>query len=233
MKPEAMHIANGIINGPTAIAFGAVALVLIAVCVAKARSDLDERLVPMAGLTAAFIFVVQMLNFNVLPGVSGHLLGGALAATLVGPWVGALCVAIVLIVQSLLFADGGVTALGLNVVNMALIGAFVTYGVLKLALKILPRTTTGVAIAAFATSIVSVMAGASGFILQYAIGGAAGADLGALAGLMLGVHALIGVGEGIITALTVLAVANARPDLVYALRGRNLRLNPATSVGSA
>ncbi|MGH8883503.1 MAG: energy-coupling factor ABC transporter permease, partial [Stackebrandtia sp.] len=138
MEPVAMHIANGIINGPTAAAFAVLAVVAVTLCVIKARRDLDERLVPMAGLTAAFIFAVQMLNFNVLPGVSGHLLGGALAAALVGPWVGALCVAIVLIVQCLVFGDGGLSALGLNIVNMALIGAFVTYGVLALALKVLP-----------------------------------------------------------------------------------------------
>ena len=93
----------------------------VAWCVGRARHDLDDRLVPMAGLVAAFIFAVQMLNFPVLPGVSGHLLGGALAAVLVGPWVGALCVTVVLVVQALVFADGGVTAIGLNVTNMAVV----------------------------------------------------------------------------------------------------------------
>lgn len=233
MEPTAMHIANGIINGPTAAAFACLAVALLAVCVAKARRDLDERLVPMAGLTAAFIFAVQMLNFNVLPGVSGHLLGGALAVALVGPWVGALCVSIVLVVQCLLFGDGGVTALGLNVVNMALIGAFVTYGVLKLLLKLLPRTSTGITIAAFCTSVISVVAGATGFVTEYAIGGTTDADLGGVAGLMLGVHVLIGIGEGLITAATVLTVSKARPDLVYALRGNGLPLKTTTTAGAA
>ena len=232
MEPSAMHIANGIINGPTAIAFGGVAVVLLALCIAKARRDLEDRMVPMAGLTAAFIFAVQMLNFGVLPGVSGHLLGGALAAALVGPWVGALCVSIVLIVQCLIFGDGGVTALGLNIVNMALIGAFVTYGVLSLALKLLPRTPTGVTIAAFCTSVISVVAGATGFVVEYTIGGTSGDSVGHIAGLMLGFHVLIGLGEGVITALTVLTVAKTRPDLVYALRGKQLRLQP-TSTGAA
>src|ERR1043165_7664206 len=119
MDIEAMHIANGIVNGTVSAIFAVFAALALAFCVWRARADLDDRLAPMAGLVAAFIFAVQMLNFQVLPGVSGHLLGGALAAVLVGPWVGALCVAPVLIVQCLLFADGGLTALGLNVFNMA------------------------------------------------------------------------------------------------------------------
>ena len=89
--------------------------------------ELDERTVPLAGLVAAFIFAVQMVNFPILPGVSGHLLGGALAAILVGPYTGALCISIVLVVQSLLFADGGVTALGTNITNMAIIGVAAGY----------------------------------------------------------------------------------------------------------
>ncbi|WP_414715092.1 energy-coupling factor ABC transporter permease [Stackebrandtia sp.] len=224
-----MHMADGIINVPVTVIFALVALVLLVLCGAKARADLDERLVPMAGLTAAFIFAVQMLNFTVLPGVSGHLLGGALAVALVGPWVGALCVSIVLIVQSLLFADGGLTALGLNITNMALIGAFVTYGVLRLLLKVLPRTPTGVSVAVFLTSIVSVMAGASGFVFEYAIGGTTHMSMGVVAGFMLGAHFLIGLGEGVITAATVATVSRTRPDLVYALRG----MKPLTGVERA
>ena len=94
----------------------------------RGRRDLDDRLAPMAGLVAAFIFAVQMLNFPIFTaGVSGHLLGGALAAMLVGPWVGALCVAVVLVVQALVFGDGGVAMLGLNITNMALLGTAAAY----------------------------------------------------------------------------------------------------------
>ncbi|GIG65291.1 energy-coupling factor ABC transporter permease [Phytomonospora endophytica] len=227
MDTVAMHISNGIVDPATSAVFAAIALAGMIVCVLRGRRDLDDRLAPMAGLVAAFIFAVQMLNFPVLPGVSGHLLGGALAAMLVGPWVGALCVTIVLIVQALVFADGGVSAIGLNVTNMALIGTFLTYGVLALLLKVLPRTATGVAVTGFVAAVVSVVAGSLGFVLQYAIGGQVdGISLGGAAGAMVGVHALIGVGEGLITAATVLAVAKVRPDLVYALRGK--RLLPST-----
>ena len=106
----AMHMSDGIVNAPTSLLFGVIAVIALGLCSWRAREELDERAVPLAGLVAAFIFAVQMVNFPILPGVSGHLLGGALAAILVGPYTGALCIAIVLVVQSLLFADGGVTA---------------------------------------------------------------------------------------------------------------------------
>lgn len=133
----AMHMSDGIINAPTSLLFGAVALAGLAFCAVKTRQNLDDRAVPLAGLVAAFIFAVQMVNFPVLPGVSGHLLGGALAAILVGPYTGALCIGVVLVVQSLLFADGGVTALGANITNMALIGSFAGYAVAVVLMRIL------------------------------------------------------------------------------------------------
>ncbi|MEQ4305559.1 energy-coupling factor ABC transporter permease [Plantactinospora sp. B6F1] len=221
MDNLAMHISNGIINGPVAAAFGALALVALALCVFRSRRDLDDRLAPMAGLVAAFIFAVQMLNFPIFTGaVSGHLLGGALAAMLVGPWVGALCVAVVLIVQSLIFGDGGVAMLGLNITNMALIGVVVAYLLIALLLRILPRTVSGLATTAFVASVFSVLVASQGFVAQYWLGGTTdvGSSLGGLAGTMAGVHLLIGVGEGLITATTVVTVAKVRPDLVYALR---------------
>ncbi len=144
METLAMHISNGIINGPVAAVFAVVALAAMAYCVMRGRQDLDDRLAPMAGLVAAFIFAVQMLNFPIFTaGVSGHLLGGALAAMLVGPWVGALCVAVVLVVQALVFGDGGVAMLGLNITNMAVIGIAVAYLLIALLLRVLPRTPTG------------------------------------------------------------------------------------------
>jgi len=218
MSVEAMHIANGIVNGQVSAAFAAVALVALGVCVLRSRGDLDDRLAPMAGLVAAFIFAVQMLNFQVLPGVSGHLLGGALAVVLVGPWVGALCVATVLVVQCLLFADGGLTALGLNIFNMAILGTAAGYLLVAGLLRVLPRTSSGVATAAFAGAVVSVVAASQGFVLQYWMGGTTDLSIGTVSLTMAGVHTLIGIGEGLITATTVATVARVRPDLVYALR---------------
>ena len=214
----AMHIANGIVNGPVSAAFAAIAIVAIAISVARGRADLDDRLAPMAGLVAAFIFAVQMLNFPVLPGVSGHLLGGTLAAMLVGPWVGFLCVTVVLVVQCLLFADGGLTALGLNLTNMALIGTAAGYLVIVGLMKLLPKTPAGLGATAFLASVISVTAASQGFVLQFFLGGATQRSIATVSATMAGYHLIIGVGEGLIAAVTVATVARVRPDLVYAWR---------------
>lgn len=213
-----MHIANGIVNGRVSAVFLVISLAALAFCVLRSGADLDDRLAPMAGLVAAFIFAVQMLNFQVLPGVSGHLLGGALAAVLVGPWVGALCVATVLFVQCLLFADGGLTALGLNVFNMALLGTAAGYLLIAGLLRVLPKTAYGVAVTTFIASVVSVVAASQGFVLEYWMGGTTQLSLGAVSLTLAGVHTLIGIGEGLIAATTVATVVKVRPDLVYALR---------------
>ncbi|MBQ1052838.1 energy-coupling factor ABC transporter permease [Micromonospora sp. C51] len=229
MEALAMHISNGIINGPVAAVFAVIALAAMAYCVMRGRQDLDDRLAPMAGLVAAFIFAVQMLNFPIFSaGVSGHLLGGALAAMLVGPWVGALCVAVVLVVQALVFGDGGVAMLGLNITNMAVIGIAVAYLLIALLLRVLPRTPAGLAATAFVSALVSVVVAAMGFVLQYQLGGTTdlGGNLAGLAGTMAVSHLFIGIGEGLITATTVVTVAKVRPDLVYALRA----LKPAAPV---
>lgn len=221
MERLALHIQNGVLDGPVSLAYAVFAALAFAFCVARGRRDLDDRLAPMAGLVAAFIFAVQMLNFPVLPGVSGHLLGGTLAAMLVGPYVGALCVSIVLIVQALVFADGGVSALGANITNMAVAGTAAGYLLVAVLVRVLPRTSAGLVVTAFLASVVSVSVAAQSFVLQYALGGTTRLDdygIGAIAAAMGGTHLLIGIGEGLITATTVLTVAKTRPDLVYALR---------------
>jgi cobalt/nickel transport system permease protein len=223
MDGQAMHIANGIIDGRTSAVFAVLAAAAIAACIVRARRELDDRLAPLAGLVAAFIFAAQMLNFPVLPGVSGHLLGGALAALLVGPWVGALCITVVLVVQALLFADGGVSALGLNITNMALIGTAAAC----LAVALLVRLRVPVAATAVAASVFSVVAASQGFVLQYWLGGGDGLPIAGLAAALAGPHLLIGLGEGLITAVVVSTVVRSRPDLVYALRGRRRTAEPA------
>ncbi|SMD24410.1 energy-coupling factor ABC transporter permease [Kibdelosporangium aridum] len=215
----AMHMSDGLLNAPTSILFGAVAVIGLVIATIGARRDLDDRTAPMAGLVAAFIFAVQMLNFPVLPGVSGHLLGGALAAILVGPFAGALCVTIVLTLQALLFADGGLTALGANVTNMALIGTAAGYLVAVALRKLATRNKFGLVAVAFFAAFCNTVIASLGFVLEFAIGGDSAFALGGVAATVIGVHCLIGIGEGIITALTVGAVAAVRPDLVYLLRG--------------
>ncbi|WP_093588117.1 energy-coupling factor ABC transporter permease [Lentzea waywayandensis] len=219
MSPVAMHMSDGLLNAPVSVVFLVIAAAGVGFALVKARADLDDRTAPMAGLVATFIFAVQMINFPILPGASGHLLGGALAAILVGPWVGALCVTIVLVVQALLFADGGLTALGANVTNMALIGTATGFLVAVALRKIAERGKGGLFAVAFISAFVNTVVAATGFVVEYAIGGAGGVEIGKVALLMWGLHALIGIGEGLITAVTVTSVASIRPDLVYLLKG--------------
>jgi cobalt/nickel transport system permease protein len=213
-----MHIPDGFIDGTTSAGAAVVAAGGLGATLRRAGEVLDERRVPLAGLVAAFVFAVQMLNFPVVSGTSGHLLGGALAAVLVGPAVGAVCVTVVLAVQALLFADGGLSALGLNVLNMALVTAFGGYGVFLLARWVLSRTPSSVVAAAGMAAAVSVVLSALAFTLEYAVGGTGTASVATVAGAMVGVHVLIGVGEGVITAMVVGAVLATRPDLVWGAR---------------
>ncbi len=216
-----MHIPDGFIDAGTSAGAGVVAAVGLGVCVKKAADTMDDRQVPLAGLVSAFIFAVQMLNFPVASGTSGHLLGGVLAAVLVGPWLGALCVAVVLLVQALLFADGGLSALGLNIVNMALVGALGGYAVFRGLRTLLPRSKAGVVLAAGLAAALSPVLASIAFVIEYAIGGNGAATVGTVSLAMVGTHLLIGIGEGLITAMTVSAVLAVRPDLVYG--GRDLR----------
>ena len=233
-----MHIPDGFIDAPVSIAAMAVAVGGVTFALVGARRTLDEKTAPMAGLVAAFIFAVQMLNFPVAAGTSGHLLGGALAAILVGPYAGALCVTVVLTVQALLFADGGLSALGLNIINMAFVTVVVGWFVFRGLVKVLPRSKASVVAAAGVAGFLSVPASALAFTLEYALGGTATFDVGQVLVAMTGVHVLIGIGEGVITALTVAAVMAARPDLVYGardllprlqLRGAGTPVAPAAS----
>ena len=210
-----MHVPDGFLNLPTSIATAAVAAGGVALALRGARRELDERTTPLAGLAATFVFAAQLVNFPVAAGTSGHLIGGALAAVLVGPWTATLCLTVVLMVQALLFADGGVTALGTNIVLMGLVSVWAGWGVFALARAVLPRRAGSVAAAAAIGAFLSVPAAALTFVGLFVVGGAVPVPVGTLVAAMTGVHALIGVGEAIITALVVSAVVRVRPDLVH------------------
>ncbi|MFD9316933.1 energy-coupling factor ABC transporter permease [Streptomyces sp. NPDC060053] len=219
-----MHVPDGFINAPTSAVTGVVAAGAIAVSLRGARRELDDRTAPLAGLVAAFIFAVQMLNFPVAAGTSGHLLGGALAAILVGPYTGVLCVSVVLLMQGILFADGGLTALGVNITDMAIVTTVVAYAVFRGLVKVLPRGRRSITAASFVAAVLSVPAAAVAFTLIYWIGGTTDVSIGKVATAMIGVHVLIGVGEAVITALTVGAVVAVRPDLVHGARDLRQKL---------
>jgi cobalt/nickel transport system permease protein len=213
-----VHVPDGFLDAPVSVGTGVIAAAGVAVCLKNARKELDERTAPLAGLVAAFVFAVQMLNFPVAAGTSGHLMGGALAAILVGPWTGALCVSVVIIVQALGFADGGITALGTNVILMALVTTAVGWLVFVALRAVLPKTRASVVGASFVGALLSVPATALVFVAMYSVGGTTEVPLATLATAMAGVHTAIGIGEAVITALTVASVLAARPDLVYGAR---------------
>ncbi|BAU83875.1 ABC-type cobalt transporter [Streptomyces laurentii] len=224
-----VHVPDGFINAPVSAAAGVVAAGAVAVALRGARRELGgtsgaeghggERTAPLAGLVAAFVFAVQMLNFPVAAGTSGHLLGGALAAILVGPYTGVLCIAVVLLMQGVLFADGGLTALGVNVTVMGVVTVVVAYALFRGLVLVLPRTRRSVTVASFVAALVSVPAAATAFTAIYALGGTTDVPIGKVLTAMVGVHVLIGVGEAVITMLTVGAVIAVRPDLVHGARG--------------
>ncbi|WP_392891290.1 energy-coupling factor ABC transporter permease [Streptomyces sp. LN699] len=214
-----MHVPDGFIDAPVSIAAGVAAAGAVAVSLRGARRELDERTAPLAGLVAAFIFAVQMLNFPVAAGTSGHLLGGALAAILVGPYTGVLCVSVVLLMQGILFADGGLTALGVNITVMGVVTVVIAYAIFRGLVKVLPTGRASITTAAFAGALLSVPGAAAAFTAIYAVGGTTDIPVAKVFTAMVGVHVLIGIGEAVITAATVGAVLAVRPDLVHGARG--------------
>lgn len=210
-----MHIPDGFISGGTTAGFGLTSAAAMAVAVRHTGRTLVDRRVPLAGLVAAFVFAAQMFNFPVMPGMSGHLQGGVLAAVLVGPWTAIVILAIVLGTQAIFFADGGLTALGLNMFNLGLIGAGGGYLIFKVVLRVAGNRTGAVAGAAGIAAVVAVPLSAGAFVIQFSLGGAADVSINAVLVAMIGTHALIGIGEGVLTALIIGAVMETRADLVH------------------
>jgi len=207
-----MHIPDGFLSNEVAAVAAVASAGAVAYGVRRAGETLDDRRVPLLGVTGAFVFAVQMLNFPVAGGTSGHLLGAALAAVLLGPWLACLVMAVVLSTQALVFADGGITALGANVLNMGVIGALVVGGLMVAARSVLPRSRTAVLAVTGVGAWLAVMLGALSTALQLAASDTVPLDV--VLPAMLGVHALIGIGEAVITVAAVAAVLSTRPDLV-------------------
>ena len=208
----ALHIPDGFVSAPVAAAGWVAAAGLIAFAARRAERNLDERAIPLMGVAAAFIFAAQMVNFPVAGGTSGHLLGGALAAILLGPWAAIIVMTAVVALQALLFQDGGLAALGVNTLNMAVLTVLLTWAVYR-GLAPLSRLHPVVpAVAAFAAAWLSVEAAAVATAFQLAVSGTSALAVALPA--MIGVHALIGIGEGLITLGALALVRAARPDLL-------------------
>lgn len=213
-----MHAPDGFLTAGTAVATGAISVGTVSVALKQAKEQMSEKMVPLAGIIAAFVFAAQMFNFPVAAGTTGHLLGGALAAILLGPHIGALVVTVVVVVQALAFADGGLTALGYNVLNMAVIPAYGGFAVYSGFRKLLPNAKGGVVAATGLAAGISVVLSAAAFSIQWLFGASAPVPFDTVFGAMVGVHILVGIGEGLISALTVGAVLASRPDLVFGAR---------------
>jgi cobalt/nickel transport system permease protein len=207
-----MHIPDGFISTPVAVAGIAVATGSIAYAVKKTNKKMGEKQIPMMGVLAAFIFAAQMLNFPIIGGTSGHLIGAALAAIFLGPWAGMLIMTCVLMVQSLVFQDGGLLALGANIVNMGVVPCFVGYYTYVGIVSIFRRRKLGMMVGAGLAGWLTVVAAAVFCALELAISGTV--PLKVALPSMAGIHALIGIGEGLITAAVLALVLATRADLL-------------------
>ena len=207
-----MHIPDGFVSTGTAAAAWLASGGSIGYAVRRVNRELDERQIPLMGVTAAFIFAAQMMNFTVAGGTSGHLLGGALAAILLGPWAGMLVLTSVLAVQALLFQDGGLLALGANVFNMAVVGVLVGWVVYATLRRLLGERPWAMMVSGFAAAWLSVFVASLVAAAELAISGTSPLVV-ALPAMGL-VHALIGIGEGLITVGVLAFLQVARPDLL-------------------
>ena len=208
-SPAPLHIPDGFLSLVISIICWAITVITLSVAISRTNKSLGEKQVPLMGIMAAFIFAAQMINFPVAGGTSGHLLGGALAAIVLGPWAGMLVMTAVIAVQALLIQDGGLLVMGANILNMGLITAAIGYGLYRGVLG--GSRSTKLAVAGVAAWL-SVMAGALATALQLWLSGTSNLQTVVLA--MLGVHAVIGIGEALITVAALGFILRTRPDLL-------------------
>lgn len=211
-SPVQMHIPDGFLTTTVSLVGWALAVMMIAIAIRQTRRQLGERQVPVMGVLAAFIFAAQAINFPVAAGTSGHLLGGALVAIVLGPWAATLVMTAVIGVQAFLFQDGGLLALGWNIINMGVLTAFTGYACYRVLLHWIRETSRARVAAAFAAAWASVEIGAIATAVELAVSGTSPLALGLPA--MAGVHALIGVGEGLITSGAITLLQVSRPQVL-------------------
>jgi len=209
-----VHIPDGFVSGEAALLGAAVAAGGLAVCLRRVRAEERERDLPIAGLAAAFFLVGDAPMFPITIGTQGHLLGGALAVCLLGPWLGAITIAVVAVIQALALGDGGISTLGLTVVTLALVPAFLGYPLAVGLRRVLGRSAKGLAIGCGIAAGIAVELSALTFVGEFALGASVDLDLSKIAASTLGAYAVIAVIEGTITGLIVRALLSVRPDLV-------------------
>jgi cobalt/nickel transport system permease protein len=209
--PPHLHAPDGFLSLPIAALMWVITIGMTAYAVKRTNETFDERAIPLMGVTAAFIFAAQMFNFQVIGGTSGHLLGGVLAAVLLGPWAGTLVMVAVVAVQGLVFQDGGLVVMGANIFNMGIIGTIGGYAIYRALCGILGGERRARVPAAGVAAWTSVFAAAGAMALELSLSGTT--DLVVALTAMLSVHALIGIGEALITMAALAFIQVTRPDL--------------------
>ena len=211
-----MHVPDGFMNVTMSAATGVISFGTLWAYIRSAKDLIADKFIALTGMMSALIFVLQMINFPVAAGTSGHLLGGALAVIVLGPRLGLICLSVVVIIQSLLFADGGLSALGVNVLNMAIVTSATSWFIVKYWIKFIGKNKTSIVTVSVLAGILSVVFSSIAFTIQYAIGGTISIPVGTVLIAMVTTHMIIGLGEGVITALIITLLMRVRPDLVYA-----------------
>ncbi len=211
-----MHVPDGFMNITMSAATGVISFGTLWAYIRSAKDLIADKFIALTGMMSALIFVLQMINFPVAAGTSGHLLGGALAVIVLGPRLGLICLSVVVIIQSLLFADGGLSALGVNVLNMAIVTTTTSWFIVKYWIKFIGKNKTSIVTVSVLAGILSVVFSSIAFTIQYAIGGTISIPVGTVLIAMVTTHLIIGLGEGVITALIITLLMRVRPDLVYA-----------------
>ena len=211
-----MHVPDGFMNVTMSAATGVISFGTLWAYIRSAKDLIADKFIALTGMMSALIFVLQMINFPIAAGTSGHLLGGALAVIVLGPRLGLICLSVVVIIQSLLFADGGLSALGVNVLNMAIVTSATSWFIVKYWIKFIGKNKTSIVSVSVLAGILSVVFSSIAFTIQYAIGGTISIPVGTVLLAMVTTHFIIGFGEGIITALIITLLIRVRPDLIYA-----------------
>ena len=226
-----MHVPDGFINAQVSVATGVISLGTLWAYIRNAKNLVADKLIALTGMMSALIFVLQMINFPIAAGTSGHLLGGALAVIVLGPSLGIICISIVVVIQSLLFADGGLSALGVNVLNMAIITSLTGWLTITFWKKLFGDSQFTLISGSVIAGLLSVVFSSIAFVMEYAIGGTVSVPLGSVLIAMISTHLFIGLGEGVITALIISLLLRVRSDLVYANTKKDKSNSLSTSYG--
>ena len=226
-----MHVPDGFINAQVSVATSVISLGTLWAYIRNAKNLVADKLIALTGMMSALIFVLQMINFPIAAGTSGHLLGGALAVIVLGPSLGIICISIVVVIQSLLFADGGLSALGVNVLNMAIITSLTGWLTITFWKKLFGDSQFTLISGSVIAGLLSVVFSSIAFVMEYAIGGTVSVPLGSVLIAMISTHLFIGLGEGVITALIISLLLRVRSDLVYVNTKKDNSNNLSTSYG--